>query len=477
MHTPSLPPPTLPPSPAPQVCDFGLSRVKEDAALNQTDAERSGVGSPQWTAPEILRGGAYDEHADSYSFGILLYEVLARALPYQCEPSHLIIVGVITGMLERPRLTSEQAARWPAPLLGLMGGCMAEEPSNRPDIESVLDVLEDLAPKERAAASRHSGVPGNGAPAYAAAQTSRDGTPRGGAPSVHASPPLRPSRTPASPPLHPTASRPLHPTASPPMHPSRAPAADDWADFGRPPPLAHLGLGSPAGRSSRHVAMGDTTPSIPCDGSAIFSPDILFSPAGSGHGVLFCSSDPGKRRAVPPRDSTSPRALPGSPRTHPGDGTTRALAEAAGGTTRPNALPPPSRPLPVAATATAEDLEDAAFDRTVSLSQRNLSMSSRAVSISRPTPAATRARSVSRGGGTASRALSSVTTSLPATHAEWRVEDQDAMRYSHGDEDILGHDSIPGSPTSSADGDTSLAALAVSGLVRFFQSGAPLFPK
>ena len=119
-----------------QVCDFGLSHSMEDAANNFDPNERSGVGSPQWTAPEILRGGRYDEKADSYSFGVLLYEVLARQLPYVGQDTSTIIIGVITRMLERPALEPADAARWPARLPELMEECLREEPADRPDVEA-----------------------------------------------------------------------------------------------------------------------------------------------------------------------------------------------------------------------------------------------------------------------------------------------------------------------------------------------------
>ena len=46
-----------------QVCDFGLSQ--ELADHNQ---EEMGDGSPQWTAPEKLRGESVDEKVDVYSY-------------------------------------------------------------------------------------------------------------------------------------------------------------------------------------------------------------------------------------------------------------------------------------------------------------------------------------------------------------------------------------------------------------------------
>ena len=54
-----------------------MSRVMEDAAATK-QAGRA-VGSPQWTAPEVLRGEAYNALADTYSFGMVLYEVRQSA--------------------------------------------------------------------------------------------------------------------------------------------------------------------------------------------------------------------------------------------------------------------------------------------------------------------------------------------------------------------------------------------------------------
>ena len=62
-----------------KVCDFGLSHIKKETAVITAR-----MGSPQWSAPEILRGKPHDESADTYSFGILLYEIMSCELPYSC---------------------------------------------------------------------------------------------------------------------------------------------------------------------------------------------------------------------------------------------------------------------------------------------------------------------------------------------------------------------------------------------------------
>ena len=47
------------------------------------DSTMTGVGSPLWTAPEILLGKRYNELVDTYSLGIVLFEIATRALPYR----------------------------------------------------------------------------------------------------------------------------------------------------------------------------------------------------------------------------------------------------------------------------------------------------------------------------------------------------------------------------------------------------------
>ena len=56
--------------------DCGVSRrVDYDSTMTR-------IGSPVWAAPEVLAGKRYCEDADTYSLGIVMYEIAMRSLPY-----------------------------------------------------------------------------------------------------------------------------------------------------------------------------------------------------------------------------------------------------------------------------------------------------------------------------------------------------------------------------------------------------------
>ena len=40
------------------------------------------IGSPLWAAPEILGGRRYCEHVDTYSLGVVMFEVAVRSYPF-----------------------------------------------------------------------------------------------------------------------------------------------------------------------------------------------------------------------------------------------------------------------------------------------------------------------------------------------------------------------------------------------------------
>mmetsp|Transcript_33006 Transcript_33006/g.50550 ORF Transcript_33006/g.50550 Transcript_33006/m.50550 type:complete len:128 (-) Transcript_33006:121-504(-) len=82
-----------------KVTDFGLTRSIEDSEVLATGM----AGTFHWMAPEVLENNPYSYKADVYSFGIVMWEILAREPPFAEHKPHQIIYGVINHK-ERPPL-------------------------------------------------------------------------------------------------------------------------------------------------------------------------------------------------------------------------------------------------------------------------------------------------------------------------------------------------------------------------------------
>ena len=120
-----------------KVGDFGLSRAKE---VQHTMTGQ--CGTFQWMSPEVMQSQRYTEKADVFSFGIILWEVLFRQVPYQGFNSVQVSIAVITQNL-RPPLPSDT----PPELAKLMQDCWATNPVQRPVFSDIIDRLQAIAAK------------------------------------------------------------------------------------------------------------------------------------------------------------------------------------------------------------------------------------------------------------------------------------------------------------------------------------------
>jgi len=120
-----------------KVCDFGLSTMVKRHQDRFTAL--TPVGTPCWTAPEVLRNESYTERADVFSYGVVLWELVTREDPYQGMPTFQIVIAVGQHKM-RPLIPP---VTMPA-LAQLMVECWSEDPNVRPPFSEIVSRLEKM---------------------------------------------------------------------------------------------------------------------------------------------------------------------------------------------------------------------------------------------------------------------------------------------------------------------------------------------
>eukprot|EP01006_Ploeotia_vitrea_P035827 TRINITY_DN65940_c0_g1_i1.p2 TRINITY_DN65940_c0_g1~~TRINITY_DN65940_c0_g1_i1.p2 ORF type:complete len:567 (-),score=287.24 TRINITY_DN65940_c0_g1_i1:67-1767(-) len=120
-----------------KVCDFGMSRVREDSEDGQSQT-KSNVGPLKWMAPESLRSKVYSPSSDTWMFGVLLYEMFARSEPW---PGLTPLNAAIAVSSQNKRM--EVPASVPGAVREVMIKCWAELPDDRPTMKQVHSMLLD----------------------------------------------------------------------------------------------------------------------------------------------------------------------------------------------------------------------------------------------------------------------------------------------------------------------------------------------
>jgi serine/threonine protein kinase len=115
-----------------KVADFGFARIKEE------NATMTRCGTPCWTAPEVIRGEKYDERADVFSFGIVMWEVLTRKQPYAGRNFMGVSLDVLEG--KRPQIPND----CPDHFAKVIKKCWSSQASKRPGMNEVVAYLDSL---------------------------------------------------------------------------------------------------------------------------------------------------------------------------------------------------------------------------------------------------------------------------------------------------------------------------------------------
>lgn len=137
----------LRPDGRPVLTDFGIAAVRESAGLTATGAV---IGSPDFMAPERVRGKEGGPAADLWSLGMMLYVAVEGTHPLRRASTLATLAAVLGEDVPAPRRAG--------PLTGVLGALLVRDPLARPDAAQVDRMLA-------AAADGHAPGPSPQAPA------------------------------------------------------------------------------------------------------------------------------------------------------------------------------------------------------------------------------------------------------------------------------------------------------------------------
>jgi eukaryotic-like serine/threonine-protein kinase len=262
-----------------RVLDFGIAKLRDDNRATQQAMTQAGdmLGTPQYMAPEQIRGETIDGRTDVYALGCLIYEMVTARLPFEAATvmamlSKHLVEAVVPPSRRRPDLAIPPAVDQ------LVLHAMAKDPAARPaTMDQLAEMLQAVLAQLPADPNRSAGM----------------SLPQGAvAPS--ASPSFqRPAMSP--------------PTTPPPL----APAADTFPPPTTPPPQMPPGsFGAPSGPAPTANVRTSPTPSAPAKGRAlVYVALAALVLGGVGAGVYFATRDESTLAdAGPPRpDPWDPR--------------------------------------------------------------------------------------------------------------------------------------------------------------------------
>jgi serine/threonine protein kinase/Tol biopolymer transport system component len=122
-----------------KILDFGLAKLVGAAAITRTG---SSVGTPAYMSPEQARGEDVDHRTDLWSFGIVLYEMVAGRRPFRGEHDQAVLYGILN---EPPKPLTEVRSETPPELERIVEGLLTKSPADRyPTAEGPLGDLRAL---------------------------------------------------------------------------------------------------------------------------------------------------------------------------------------------------------------------------------------------------------------------------------------------------------------------------------------------
>ncbi|XP_024588601.1 mitogen-activated protein kinase kinase kinase 20 isoform X2 [Neophocaena asiaeorientalis asiaeorientalis] len=117
-----------------KICDFGASRFH-----NHT-THMSLVGTFPWMAPEVIQSLPVSETCDTYSYGVVLWEMLTREAPFKGLEG-LQVAWLVVEKNERLTIPSS----CPKSFAELLHQCWEADAKKRPSFKQIISILEYMS--------------------------------------------------------------------------------------------------------------------------------------------------------------------------------------------------------------------------------------------------------------------------------------------------------------------------------------------
>uniref|UniRef100_A0A1J3D6U0 Serine/threonine-protein kinase HT1 n=1 Tax=Noccaea caerulescens TaxID=107243 RepID=A0A1J3D6U0_NOCCA len=117
-----------------KIADFGIACEEEYCDMLADDP-----GTYRWMAPEMIKRKPHGRKADVYSFGLVLWEMVAGAIPYE-DMNPIQAAFAVVHKNIRPAIPGD----CPAAMKALIEQCWSVGPDKRPEFWQIVKVLEQF---------------------------------------------------------------------------------------------------------------------------------------------------------------------------------------------------------------------------------------------------------------------------------------------------------------------------------------------
>lgn len=126
-----------------RLADLGLATSIEAVEVDGVeDGQRKLVGTPQFLAPEVIRGDPASPASDLYSLGATAYRLLSGHTPFEAEKAADVLRAVLR---DEPEALSSRVPGLPYPVAALVHRMLSKDGATRPaSAKVVVDEIENI---------------------------------------------------------------------------------------------------------------------------------------------------------------------------------------------------------------------------------------------------------------------------------------------------------------------------------------------